>query len=793
MGLGRDLASKAARLAFTACMALIWCGADRLGAADPPQPPSSQISLVQLADVLHKQAKICADLDRDLPHDTFAPKAIVEKVGKDPQALFAWMRDNTAFVPYQGTLRGALGVLMDRQGNSLDRALLLARLLQLSGQKVRLTHGMLDRQKAEDLLRSAWDDPASAPPAAEKQEADDDAAVTTFAASEGLDPAQVRQDRDQWKMAMQARNEDLVGTSTEQSAALSQLIGTPAIATEDARNQQISDISDHWWVQVAQDSGWTDLDPATRSAKAGDRLAEPSATVDLPADGQLPSDRSIKRHEVELRVRVERSGDGKPVTEVPFKYVLPLAETGASPIKLIMDPADWPSDLDLTGAPDVAIPRLKAALLAQEHWVPVLQIGDKTIIQGEFDGHGVVDPHASLDSISKSGKSTKSAAQSAFDAFGGGPAAPSTDLTAVWLEYEIRSPGRPPRTITRDLFDARGPAARLSNSGVPAFDDALRLKRAALLDRAFDVMAAGFVPSHPYIEHLVFRNVLANEPIMEKALRESQAKPPAAVMKDLSGLTALPGGLLALAAARRGPTGSGADFALDRPNIFAISNGLAVDSAGNPIARMAIDIVANEATLRGIAAKDLFQRRLAQGVLETAMERYAIGHPDPSYNTTAIFAASASQKVDWVKLAGRDDPKLARLTLHPDALARIKGELADGYTVVAPVAPVGVAGSSREGWWRIDPRDGSCVGVGADGTGTDMVETTILVGFIFLEVAMELHCMAESKGSGLGCMICAMIGIAGDLFSFGSVSAMAAVGIGAAGSSVGAVCEHLAG
>ena len=74
--------------------------------------------LENLFDALEEAAK-------EIPRDTFDPKAIVEKVGTDPQKLFEWVRDNTYLVPYRGSLRGPIGVVMDRLGNSLDRSLLL--------------------------------------------------------------------------------------------------------------------------------------------------------------------------------------------------------------------------------------------------------------------------------------------------------------------------------------------------------------------------------------------------------------------------------------------------------------------------------------------------------------------------------------------------------------------------------------------------------------------------------------------------------------------------------------------
>ena len=86
------------------------------------------------------------------PRDTFDPKAIVEKVGNDPAKLFEWVRDNTYWVPYRGSLRGPIGVLMDRLGNSLDRALLLAELLRTAGHQARLVCAELSEAQAKELL-----------------------------------------------------------------------------------------------------------------------------------------------------------------------------------------------------------------------------------------------------------------------------------------------------------------------------------------------------------------------------------------------------------------------------------------------------------------------------------------------------------------------------------------------------------------------------------------------------------------------------------------------------------------
>ena len=115
---------------------------------DQPKP-RSPAEVKRITNDLERSFKALEASQREIPRDTFDPKAVVDQVGKDPSKLFQWVRDNTYWVPYQGTLRGPTGVLMDRLGNSLDRALLLAELLQASGQEVRLAQALLPPETAK--------------------------------------------------------------------------------------------------------------------------------------------------------------------------------------------------------------------------------------------------------------------------------------------------------------------------------------------------------------------------------------------------------------------------------------------------------------------------------------------------------------------------------------------------------------------------------------------------------------------------------------------------------------------
>ncbi len=105
-----------------------------------------------IAEQVERGLEALAEEAQQIPRDSFDLQAIIVQVGKDPGDLFEWVRDHTYWVPYRGSLRGPLGVLMDRTGNSLDRSLLLAELLRLAGGEARLAHAQLDEFLGGRLL-----------------------------------------------------------------------------------------------------------------------------------------------------------------------------------------------------------------------------------------------------------------------------------------------------------------------------------------------------------------------------------------------------------------------------------------------------------------------------------------------------------------------------------------------------------------------------------------------------------------------------------------------------------------
>lgn len=69
-----------------------------------------------------------------------------------PEAAFNFVRDQIAFEPYPGLMKGARGTLVTRGGNALDRALLLAAVLRCNGISARIAHARLADGQRRQLL-----------------------------------------------------------------------------------------------------------------------------------------------------------------------------------------------------------------------------------------------------------------------------------------------------------------------------------------------------------------------------------------------------------------------------------------------------------------------------------------------------------------------------------------------------------------------------------------------------------------------------------------------------------------
>ena len=701
-----------------------------------------------------------------IPRDTFDPLSIVSAVGKDRSALLAWVRDQTYWVPYRGALRGPAGVLMDRLGNSLDQSLLLAELLTLAGHTVRLAQGNLADSGAREALQHLRPVPTNPVPTATVNEA-----LVEQQAKLGVDLQAVQAGLQGELQALEAMKTDLGGRVAAQAPFLASQLGTrPALADTSAAT--VAALKDHWWVQVREAAQWIDLDPMWPASRAvaGTFSAVRTVAFDRPR-GEIPLPPELV-HEVTVRVVVEQWKQGKVVEKTALAHTFRPAETYGQPIVVQVAPLGWPKTPDIMKEDDPAA-ALKAVLEEQKEWLPSITVGDRTVQQSSFTETGELNgkPGQPL------AAATAAVASSINDAFGGGDAEPESQLTAAWIEYETRVPGRQVQKVRRDLFDLFDQQIRSQNEMAdPALDAAKRTTRSLALATAVQLLPVAAKPSREYVTSQVIAGVLRNRDARLEMTRRAEAGDIAGAIGAAEQLKiTVNSQLLDLAFARFEWNPARQDIYLDAPNLLSYRTSLFQDASGTLAARQGFDVVTNAVAIRPGATGDAFEIRVKQGTIDTNLEDLLMRRPTTG-NAGALLLASNRQ--GWVTVRSPSDPAWSRLALPAEVRARIEDQLRRGYVVVAPSAATVTAGKGQTAWWRIDPRTGETLGFGSLGWGQSLVEYAAFVfivsGLLIFSICLIVQGAAGRAAvqPGKSLLECSCVG-------FGGALTLTAAGLGA--------------
>jgi hypothetical protein len=663
-----------------------------LRAATPPKGGGAAQPVV-----LERGLHALEDAERELARERWDPTSVVARVGRDPDAIFDWVRGNTYWVPYHGVLRGPQGVLMDRQGNDIDRALLLSALLTGAGHTARLAHARLARDQAAALLplliarRHRPGRPTERP--APDAPAQLRLAMTRYDVAQ---PALAGVLASQGERMLRAMDTLRSRTAVQSAQLLAVLRRRPDSANWGPRLDSATEVlRDHWWVQLQRGPDWTDLDLDAPQRSAGSAPASPEETIAADAlDSTL-------YHRVVVRLVVER-WDGSALHErVALAHALRASDAPGGSLELRILPTEWPTDLRRRGTNLEA--GVRAAALAQTSWQATLLANGESVADvviretGETAGAAAGGPFAGL-------------GRGIIGAVGGGDRA--STLTAAWLEYEIQVPMRPAETIRRTLFDLLGASARgAAVVRMPALDEAKRLERGLSLLRSTEILPLSSALAPEFVLHLSGQGLLWNRDLLRARALGTLAD----TSPTFAGTPAprpLPSHLYTLALARFESKDT-ADVYLDRPNILARHTFLASTPRGLRV-REASDIVENDVGVEP-GEPDAFAARVRQGVRDTNAEA-VLPLDAASFGAVALAFTAPS---GWVLADSSDRATLSRLP--DDARQQVTADLRGNFLVVAPLG----AGSNRQafpGWWRIDPRTGHTLGVSPSGWGQSLVE-----------------------------------------------------------------------
>jgi len=636
------------------------------GAARAQEPTAGGKSLETiLADIEAEQAKLSRTRE--------SVAAVIAEFGAwpTPKSIHEWVRKNVRVIDYAGSLRDVDGVLADRSGNSLDRSLLLARLLSQIGYDVKIVGA--DQPSPADTVAAAVSAPESERDADEKK----------------------------------ARS-----------------IADALVKLANPVKPSVAAASRHWWVQYNQGNDkWTDLDPA---------LAKPSERVAVPTGRELKVDPRTQqivvpaelKHRVTLVLQVERWDSGKLVETPCLSLAMDDPQRAALvSSRITFQPYDSKRGR-VSVRDDADSPRLRKALLSESAWCPVIIDGTTAgRLAKVFDDAGIVgNVPGGMSGAEEMARAVGAGGGGLLGGLGGeGPdesADKPTVLTAVFADYQIISPGAPAKTIRRTVFDTLGPARReAAGKGAidkPKWNDEQRLARGVELNAIHSTLVArAAVDFDSYVARYAQR-ILDARPLIEADAKEKLDDTRASELADRTSFSSLE-----LYATQRS-TASDPALYVAEPQIFRRIAAVVPGSDGALTVRATSDLAWNPLRTTGDSTK-LIEAGVLDTLRESAVIMAAATSPDQS---TAALVDEATKNGATLKLV-KAQSDLGEVQVPADAAARIRADLAAGQWVAMPSAPVVVAGAPRIGWWRIDPRTLQTVGVMDTGSLQNTVEYSV--------------------------------------------------------------------
>jgi hypothetical protein len=680
--------------------------------------------------------------EHELPRDTFDPQAVITKVGQDPASLFKWVRDETHLVPYRGALRGPIGVLMDRSGNSLDRALLLCTLLRLAGYQSRLAHGILSKEQAEQILTRRQPLAANGVAASPRTPVSEiDTLMKKYSEKYRLDDVALHKEFEERSLEAARLNEEAGKRVVHQASAIRKLMGdTKSSDVSAERTKALDALEDHWWVQREAGTAWVDMDPTLSDTEQGRSLVSP---IETKQPDKLDSE---TWHNVRIRLLVEQWIGGHLKETPVLTHLLRPSELIGSTIVLSQGPTNLPKDLSAGDS----IERLRQVVLGQHEWLPVLKIDDNVVAQSSFTDLGDVNEKPSLGRGPAAG-AFGSAAGSLSNILGGESkeAEKATRyLTAEWIDYEIHIPGQSNRTVRREIFDLLGSQRGRSAVKEPELTEAQRIERElAIVGQETQILPMASQLSPEFVAHIVATNLLAGREVLT-IVGDGQLTQRNRFLDQLDKLKTVPSQLYNLALARRAWSRSGAATYLGSPNILSYHRFLRKDAKGGLKLCEGFDIVVNDMGVQPWPEADAFRIRLEQGVLDTNAEALLMAGCGRVESTGEIFYASESKGTPWVRIQSPHDPVWSKVQVPAYTRFLMERDLAAGYVVLVPQEAILIEGRLITGWWKIDPRSGQILGIGERGWGQASTEPVSLQADM-----VTLARMVVKFSQGLICVI----------------------------------------
>lgn len=588
----------------------------------------------------------------DLSHAD--PAHFATALGNDPQRIFAFVKNSISFEAYRGLLRGPRGTLLAGAGNAVDRAALLAAMLGRAGQRVRFARGTLDARRARDLVMSMWagrqEIPGSPPAVSPRVKA----ATELFRTAARRDFALIRERLQ--ALGVQPRPDSV-----------------PTIES------LVQDAQQHYWVQWSREGNWIDLDSSFPDAQPGQVYAQAAETLATLPEGLA--------HQVHVRVIVEEYKDAVAARRRILTLSRSAADLSGMDLVLMHMPENWQGPAATPGD------AIAAAVADTGRLIPVVLAGSEHV---KGDSFQPARPARGIGSIGRL-------------LGGGGARGGETLAIAEFLEIEFVDPSGGTETVTREIFDALGPARRAAGRMLTPDE----LQKLDLADLQKNIYSLYFTTGRIDAGHVLGVSPAPVPPSGDE---------PIDVRKFANRIHILFTVLSDALAGQGGePDRATVLFYLDSPRLTIIDFSQRGDSLW-----MRLDLRRDRvrAVASGPHPEEAVIARIQRGVVDGTLERMLmlLAVPSPSdrprradaiFGTSALFEVAQAAGLEF--LAVPQDRAHIRADVPADALARLDADITRGYAAVVPQGAPSMEGTPRYAWWRILPATGETTAVTDEG------------------------------------------------------------------------------
>lgn len=707
-----------------------------------PAPDEARYKLAsqRLSRIMAGADVMESKIDRSL----FEINALADRLGSDPTAMFHFVRDEIRYEPYTGALRGALGTLLCRAGNSLDRSLLLAALLQKGGLKTQIVTGPLSAQQAQILVGRLFepvkptqhDSPSFADLAPE------------LARAIGVDPAKLVQTAEEAQKKGDQQQKELINYVDGETTLLSNLLNKAGVdaGVITPSDRLLAEASEHYWVQYQDPNGqWVDMDSSLADAEPEKTLVSATNTF---APDSVPEELYHHLH-ITMTLRVAQVSDGKDGSTTDIVLLdQELRVADQQDVDIILANQAVPM-LDLTKPGN----KISQALASVKGFQTTLQVGDQSTTGKYFDLTGRVSDKLGgpvgdvVTNAGGLGGALGGLGGGIGGALGGAPAqGAARRIVGEWVDYRLISPrpkGQSPvvhnyhrdivSPVTVKAWSASGPPEKSSTN---MSEDSLR-QRLIWYSELYPV-SGSIIPG--YAGYLQLQALSAGASPLESLLKSTYgllpdqrvSMPPRRPIAN----TVLASETMYMAN-KLSAQFPGARSYFGNPGLISYeTRGLGTPETtaftqGYDIVTFAPRVAASQSNSSSIARQQAALLHITYGTLATRLERdlmvgtlAAQGEDDHVLNATKVFDLAQQRGIPISVL--RPGAGSAQQVASISATESVKSELADDLSaqqvLVVPSKAVTINGQLQTAWWRLDRSSGELVGVGPDGRGQAMEE-----------------------------------------------------------------------